>query len=240
MAKRYKAAVFDMDGTILDTIEDLKDAINHAMAHFGHKADFTAKETFAFFGSGALTALKRALAAEKWLTDDQIAAIGTRDEPKLPFDSSIADEILEYYKPYYAEHCAVKTGPYEGIIGLLSELRKAGIKTAVVSNKPDEAVQTLCIDHFPGCFDHAAGEKAGIRRKPAPDMIYAALEDMGIAPEDAVYVGDTEVDIETARNSDLDCICVDWGFRSRKQLLDCGAETIVSTCEELQSALLQA
>jgi phosphoglycolate phosphatase len=136
------------------------------------------------------------------------------------------------------------SGGGSNLQAIIDNIENGGITNGkivtVVSNKPDEGVQTLCIDHFSGCFDHAAGEKAGIKRKPAPDMIYAALEDMGIAPEDAVYVGDTEVDIETARNSGLDCICVDWGFRSRKQLLDCGAETIVSTCEELQSALLQA
>jgi phosphoglycolate phosphatase len=171
------------------------------------------------------------------MTPQEIELIGTPHEPELPFESCVADEILEYYKPYYAEHCAIRTGPYPGINALLSDLRNAGIKTAVVSNKPDEAVQTLCRDHFSGCFDHAAGEKPGIKRKPAPDMIIAALEEMGIASEDAVYIGDTEVDIQTARNSGLDCICVDWGFRSREQLLDCGAETIVSSCDEIEKII---
>jgi phosphoglycolate phosphatase len=108
----------------------------------------------------------------------------------------------------------------------------------VVSNKPDEAVQTLCSDYYEGCFDHAAGEKPGIKRKPAPDMIEAALEVMGVSADDAVYIGDTEVDIETASNSGLDCICVEWGFRPRRHLEACGAEIIVSSCEELAALLL--
>lgn len=237
MKKHYKAAVFDMDGTILDTIEDLRDAINHTLAHFGYRADFTAEETCALFGSGALTAVKRALAADNGMSGDELLRIGTPEEPELPFLST-ADEILEYYKPYYAAHCAVKTGPYPGITELLIKLRAAGIKTAVVSNKPDEAVQTLCRDYYEGCFDHAAGEKPGIRRKPAPDMIEAALEDMGVSANDAVYIGDTEVDIETAANSGLDCICVEWGFRPRRHLEACGAEIIVSSCDDLAALLL--
>ncbi|MBR0400179.1 MAG: HAD family hydrolase [Mogibacterium sp.] len=238
MNRQYKAAVFDMDGTILDTVEDLRDALNHSLSRFGHRADFTAEDTCAFFGSGALTAVKRALAAESGLAYEDLLRIGTPDEPELPYDLKTAEEILDYYKPYYAEHCAIKTGPYPGITKLLSDLRAAGIKTAVVSNKPDEAVQTLCRDYYEGCFDHAAGEKAGIRRKPAPDMIDAALKDLGIDAKEAVYIGDTEVDIETAANSKLDCICVEWGFRPRRHLEACGAEMIVASCDELAALLL--
>lgn len=233
MKKRYKAAIFDMDGTTLDTIEDLRDALNHSMAHFGHRADFSAGQVCMFFGSGARTAIARALATEAGMSAPEIELIGTPEEPQLPFGEQVVSEILEYYKPYYAAHCDIKTGPYPGIVELLNDLRAAGIRTAVVSNKPDEAVQSLCRDLFPGCFDHEAGERDGIRRKPAPDMIYAAMDEMHVSAGESVYIGDSEVDIQTAQNSGLDCICVDWGFRTREYQEAHGADVIVSSCSDL-------
>ena len=216
---KYEAAIFDMDGTILDTIEDLKDAVNHSLEHFGLRGGFTAEETYMFFGSGAREAVIRALTA---------AAGGA-----APDEADIG-KVLAYYKPYYAAHCAVRTGPFPGIPELLAELRSRGIRTAVVSNKPDGAVRKLCGDYFPGCFDYAAGEIDGIRRKPAPDMVLRALEALGVPAGKTIYIGDTEVDIETAENSGLACLCLDWGFRTREQLTRSGAGQIVSTCEEMR------
>ena len=233
---RYKAVIFDMDGTILDTIEDLRDALNFALEEFGHRHDYSAEETCAFFGSGALSAIMRALAAEAGLSETQLLRI---DSVTSPTDRETAENILEFYKPYYAAHCDIKTGPFPGIPELLSKLKDAGILTAVVSNKPDPAVQELCLEYFPGGFSHAAGEQIGIRRKPEPDMVLATLKELGVSAEDAVYIGDSEVDMETAENSGLDLIMVDWGFRSRRFLEDLGAETIVSSCEQLEALLMR-
>ena len=239
MATKYKAAIFDMDGTILDTIEDLKDSLNHSLSRFGHRGDFTSEETCRFFGSGARTAVMRALLAESGASNEMIGLAGTPDAPELPISDSEVVEILRYYKPWYAAHCAIKTGPFPGIPELLRTLAKAGLATAVVSNKPDDAVQSLCEEYFPNLFDYAIGESAGIRRKPSPDMVWAALSSLGVRPEESVYIGDSEVDIQTAKNAGLACICVDWGFRSREVLVQNGAEMIVSSCDELMKRILE-
>ena len=225
MTKSYKAAIFDMDGTILDTIGDLTDAINHTMAHFGHRSDFTPEETKPFFCNGAKFAVSSALAAAQDLSQSQISA-------------EALEEALVYYKPYYAAHSDIKTGPYPGIIECLQKLALAGVQTAVVSNKPDPAVQKLCKVYFPDMFTCSLGEVEGVHRKPAPDMLCLVLDRLGLTAEEAVYVGDSEVDIETAANSGMDCICVDWGFRSRESLIESGAKTIVSSAEELTAAIL--
>jgi phosphoglycolate phosphatase len=214
-----KAAIFDMDGTILDTIEDLGNAINHTLAHFGYNRVFTPDEAKAFFCNGARAAVASALKAVD-----------------APADDAAVDRVLQYYKPYYAAHGNIKTRPYPGILELLSMLSSSGIKTAVVSNKPDPAVQNLCSEYFPGMFDFSLGEVPGIRRKPEPDMVFACLKKLGVSPEEAIYIGDSEVDVQTARNSDLPCICVDWGFRTRDALT--GADRIVSDCNELARAII--
>lgn len=148
-------------------------------------------------------------------------------------------KIQEIYTPYYAAHCDIKTGPYAGILEVLEKLRAAGVKTAVVSNKPDIAVQKLVNDLFTGMFDLSVGEMDGVRRKPAPDMTEKALRDLGTADKrKAVYIGDSEIDMQTAENSGLDCISVDWGFRGRKFLEEHKAKTIVSRPEEILPLIL--
>ena len=223
-----KAAIFEMDGTILDTIEDLTEAINHSMAHFGYRSDFSTEEAKRFFCNGARNAVASALTAA-----GAIAADPKAGDKKT--EDALVDEVLSYYKPWYAAHSDIRTGPYPGVVDLLKELKASGIRTAVVSNKPDPAVQKLCRVYFPDVFSFALGEIEGVPKKPEPDMIYICLKELGVSPAEAVYVGDSEVDIQTAVNSGLPCIGVDWGFRRRDELAE--ADRIVSTCDELAQAI---
>ena len=204
-----------MDGTILDTANDLTASVNYAMKACGHKHDYVRADGMRMFGSGVHTALQRALAIEAGRTDPAyLRSIGTAEMMTVPgIDETEVSRIEAVLRPYYLEHSMDETGPYEGIMDLLRTLRERGIRTAVVSNKPDPAVRKLAEDCFENMFDCAAGEQTGIRRKPAPDMVNVVLKDFGIAPREAVYIGDTEIDVETANNTGMPCVCVSWGFR---------------------------
>ena len=204
-----------MDGTILDTANDLTASVNYAMKACGHKHDYVRADGMRMFGSGVHTALQRALAIEAGRTDPAyLRRIGTAEMMTVPgIDEAEVSRIEAIIRPYYLEHSMDETGPYEGIMDLLRTLRERGIRTAVVSNKPDPAVRKLAEDCFENMFDCAAGEQTGIRRKPAPDMVNVVLKDFGIAPREAVYIGDTEIDVETANNTGMPCVCVSWGFR---------------------------
>ena len=220
---RYKAAVFDMDGTILNTLDDLCASLNHVMAETGHRSDFTPGEVGAFFGSGAEEAMARALRTEG----------GGNTEPEE------ARRVFEVFRIWYPAHCEINTRPYPGIPELLTKLRAKGVKTAVVSNKLDAAVQALCKTHFSGLIDAALGEREPVvRRKPAPDMTLAALERLGVPPSEAVYIGDSEVDLLTAANAGMDCVAVSWGFRSRDVLAAHGAARIADDPEALLCEIL--
>lgn len=214
---KYKLAVFDMDGTILNTLEDLADSLNHILAENGY-GQRTLEEVRTFVGNGIRKLIERALPA------------GTGDEE--------IQRIFQEFLPYYKEHCADKTRPYRGVPQLIRELRAAGCLTAVVSNKEDTAVQELCVQYFDGLFDVAVGEKPGIRRKPAPDSVEYVLERLSVAKDQAVYIGDSEVDIATARNAGLDCIAVKWGFREEAFLRQQGAEILVNTPEEIRDIII--
>ena len=230
----YKAAIFDMDGTILDTLSDLCNAINYSFEKAGHKHDFTIDETKTLFGSGVDVAIKRGLAMEMGFTEDDLLSIGTDHEcSKIKTDSSELSKIKAIYKPYYEENCAIKTGPFPGINNVVENLRKAGIKTAVVSNKPNEAVLKLCETHFKNLFDVSIGEMEGVARKPAKDMTLKAIESLNVSESETVYIVDSEIDILTAKNAGLNCICVDWGFRSSDFLIRNNATVIVSDAMEL-------
>jgi phosphoglycolate phosphatase len=230
----YKAAIFDMDGTILDTSDDLTSAINYAMKMHGHRHDFMNADGRLFFGSGAHTAIQRALALEAGMDRDKILQIGSAKNSEVPgIDESEVLKILATYSPYYKAHNAIETRPYDGINDLLKRLRSAGVRTAVVSNKPNNSVVQLAADYFAGGFDLAIGETEGIARKPAPDMNYLILDKLGIRAQDAVYIGDTEIDFATAANTGMDLIMVDWGFRPKAQLQALGAKVIVSSAQEV-------
>ncbi len=215
---KYQLAIFDLDGTILDTLEDLTDGVNYALTECGYPVR-TIDEVRSFVGNGIRRLIERALPS------------GTPEAE--------IDHVHGIFSPYYRAHCDVKTRPYDGIPEMLRMLRESGIRTAVLSNKADFAVQPLVRQYFGGLFDLAFGERDGIPRKPAPDAVFEILAQLGVEKSQAVYIGDSNVDVETARNAGLDCICVDWGFRDRAQLRDAGAEQIVSAPQELLKHMIQ-
>ena len=215
---RYKAVLFDMDGTVLDTLGDLANAVNHVLGEFG-MPQHSRSEIAAWLGNGAA-----------WLIAHAVPA-GTGEAKTA--------EVLRVYQPWYDAHCAILTAPYPGILPMMEALRAAGVKQAVISNKQDSAVRLLAAEHFPGLLEAAVGESASVRRKPNPDAVLAALRAMGIERADAVYVGDTEVDLETAKNAGLDCAIVGWGFRTEEALKAAGAERIFRTADELRDWLLE-
>ena len=212
---KYKAILFDLDGTLLDTLEDMADALNRTMDRFGlpHR---TLKEVRSFVGNGAKRLVELATGTE----GDRLA------------------EILAVYKADYDRNYLIKTAPYPGIMALLDRLHEEGRLVGIVSNKPDSTVQSLSDALFEGKADISVGERAGIRRKPAPDTVLAAMEALGVTKAEAVYVGDSEVDVMTARAAGVPCISVTWGFRDRDALEAAGAETFADNCEALW-ALLQ-
>lgn len=214
---KYKAALFDMDGTILETLEDMNDAVNYTLAHFGFEGN-TLAETRAYVGNGAARLIRLSLPEG---TDDETLNI-----------------VLTFYLDWYDKHARIKTAEYDGITDMLTALKAAGMKLAVVSNKPDSTVQELTEYFFKGVFESAVGESEKVRRKPAPDSVNAAAEHMGIAKCDCVYIGDSEVDILTARSAGMDCISVTWGFRDREMLIENGAQKLVDTVRELKEYLL--
>lgn len=236
---KYKAAVFDMDGTILDTIADLAYSINTALAMYGYRHDFTSETACLFVGSGAKVAMRRALALALGASPDSLEWIGTaREELPAAFETLPPGEeerLEEAFRRNYPKEGG-QTLPYPGIEDLLRVLHSRNIKNAVVSNKPDKAVQALTEKVFPGLFDASIGEqeKEGIRRKPAPDMVLLALKRMGVPVQEAVYIGDSEIDLQTAAAAGMDCISVGWGYRSPEFLKSHGAVRIVRDTKELE------
>lgn len=215
---KYKAVLFDMDGTVLDTLGDLAAAVNHTLREFS-MPERSIAEVAAALGNGAAYLIAHTVPD------------GTPKE--------LTDKVLAAYAPYYDAHCDILTGPYDGIVPLMQKLRGKGVKLAVISNKQDTAVKLLAEKYFPGLLEIAVGESAEVRRKPNPDAVLAALRHIGVEREDAIYVGDTEVDLQTARNAGMECASVDWGFRTREQLVEIGAEHIFDTVQELEEYLLK-
>lgn len=215
--KNYKLVIFDLDGTVLDTLDDLTDSINHVLDVY-HMPSRSREEIRSFAGGGIRNLIIRSAVPE---TDD-----------------TIIDEMFSLYAPYYKAHCLDKTCPYDGIPALLSLLKNNGVHVALVSNKSDAVVQKLIGDTFPGMFDFVVGERVGIRRKPAPDSVFEVMECLGADKNQTVYIGDSEVDVLTGQNADVDCIAVTWGFRSKDHLIASGACVLADTVEELQELLL--
>ena len=215
----YKAVLFDMDGTVMNTIDDLHDSVNASLRYFG-LTEITLGDTMRFIGNGARRLIEQA----------------------VPSDSSeeLTEQVLMYYVNYYQGHCLIKTSPYAGITELMERLKKAGLRNVIVSNKPDAATNEIAERFFCGLTEFAVGEKEGLRRKPWPDMVDAAVERLGLSKRDCVLVGDSEVDIATAKNADIDCISVLWGFRDKEQLTEAGASMFAETPEELGDLVLRS
>lgn len=260
--KNYKAVVFDMDGTLLDTLDDLHISLNYALNACGHGGR-TKEEVQSFIGDGIDVLIARAMpeSTEKKsffatlspikcgdLTGSPITPvesgdfIETSNNPKTEKEQ-IAEfieqckKVGEVFRAYYIEHGEDNTKPYDGIIELLRALKASGIKTAVVSNKVQEAVEGLSKKLFAGLIDVAVGDRAGVRLKPAPDMLLSALATLGIGRDEAVFVGDGDTDIEASARAGLDCISVCYGYRSEEFLRAHGGKTFAHDAYELANLL---
>ena len=211
---KYGTIIWDLDGTLLDTLADLTASTNAALAAFGYPAR-TLEQIRQVVGNGAANQIRKS----------------------LPEDAPDFEAVLAFYKAHYRAHCCGETKPYPGILEALDALKARGVKMAVVSNKPDAATKALCSLHFGDRLDLAVGECEGVARKPAPDSVHRALALLG--GRDPVYIGDSEVDVVTARNAGLPCICVGWGFRPVQALRDAGATVIAPDIASLMDDLME-
>lgn len=209
-----KNCIFDLDGTLLDTLTDLSNAVNHAL-RANSMPERTIEEVRFMVGNGVRKLMLRAV------PDGE-------DNPF--FEKAFAD-----FRAYYSEHSFDTTKPYDGILPLLSELKGRGVKMAVVSNKMDAATKPLVKRFFGDYIDVAIGENEteGIKRKPAPEMVFKAIAELGVKAEDCVYIGDSDVDLHTAQNSNLPCISVLWGFRDKDFLASHGATCFAVTPKDV-------
>jgi phosphoglycolate phosphatase len=210
--KKYNAFIFDLDGTLLNTLDDLMDSANYALTQMGFP-ERNRDEVRRFVGNGVQKLIERAVPE------------GTPEKVML--------ETLAIFKEHYSHNMINKTGPYEGLIEILKVLKENNIPAGIVSNKFDTAVKELNKLFFSEYIHVAIGESADVAKKPAPDICIKAMSELGIDTANTVYVGDSDVDIQTAQNSGLDCISVTWGFRDREFLNQHGATTIIDSPEEL-------
>jgi phosphoglycolate phosphatase len=201
--------LFDLDGTLLDTLGDLRNSVNVALAQFGYPQR-TLAEIRSFVGTGARNLSRLS----------------------MPEGKDNVDEVLAAFQAHYKDHCNIETGPYAGIPAALEELKD--IPVAIVSNKPDYAVKELAAIYFPGIY--ALGETPDCPRKPAPDMVYKAMAQLGV--DRCVYVGDSEVDIITANNAGVPCLSVLWGFRDRECLEEAGGKYYCENPKDLTKTLM--
>lgn len=217
LTKRY--AIFDLDGTLLDTLDDLTDSMNYMLGKHNFPLR-TRNEVRNFVGNGVRKLVERAIPTE-YKADDEFI-----------------DKFYNDFSLYYNSHSDVKTSPYPGTLDMLDKLLENGFDIAIVSNKIDSAVKSLSAKFFGERIKSAIGEKPSVRHKPEPDMVFMAMEEMGADKENSIYIGDSEVDIQTAKNSGIPCISVLWGFKDRKFLEDSGAMAIVESMEELGERLV--
>lgn len=220
---KYKTIIWDLDGTLMDTLVDLMQAVNYAL-RLNEMPSRSLDEVRQFVGNGVRRLIALSVPA------------GTSDE--------LTEKVLADFKSYYVEHCQDNSGLYAGMLSTLQALKQRGVRMAVVSNKLQKGVTELCESRVKTLdtgelicmmdyMDVAIGERPEVARKPAADMVFKALEEMGIDKNDVVYVGDSDVDIATARNAGLPCISVLWGFRDKEFLLQHGATTCIATPQEI-------
>ena len=210
--KQYDTYIFDLDGTLLYTLDDLTASVNHAMRAEGFR-EHSVEEVRMMVGNGVRKLIERAVPDGK-------------DNPKY-------EEAYQAFIGHYLKHDTDTTRPYTGIVELLAELKRRGKRMAVVSNKYCKATEALCRTFFSEYIDVAIGESEQVRKKPAPDSVLEALRRLGVGKDGAVYVGDSEVDVATARNSGLPCISVLWGFRDEDFLKAYGGTCFISRPEEI-------
>ena len=209
---KYEAIIFDLDGTLTDTLGDLANSVNFAMREFGFP-ERTIEEVKSFVGNGVRRLIYSSVPENT--------------------DEKTAEECLSVFKEYYKNNSLVETKPYDGIILMLENLKKQGIKTAVVTNKMQEAAVDIVRIFFGNLIDITLGQIDGVSQKPQPDGIYHVLERLGVSKEKSVYVGDSEVDCVTAKNAEIPCIGVTWGFRDKSVLVENGADFIADTPEDI-------
>lgn len=212
----YKLLVFDLDGTLLDTLDDITDSVNFALSQFSLPPR-TREEVRSFVGNGVVNLIKCA---------------SNKEDVK---------DIVAVFKAHYAANCAVKTKPFEGMMEALRIFRSRGFKLAVLSNKPDKTTQVLVKELFPDVFDEAMGENEaiGIKRKPDPSALLALMQKFGVSGQETAYIGDSEVDIQTAKNAGTDCISMTWGFRDEADLRKAGATMLAHNATELTGFCLK-
>lgn len=215
---KKNTVIFDLDGTLLNTLEDLRDSVNVIMERYGWEVHSLA-QIRNFVGNGIGKLMERSIP-------------GGRENVQF-------EEAFANFREYYTGHCRIKTRPYDGVLELMKILSETGFRMAIVSNKNDAAVKELNQIYFAEYTQVAIGEREGVRRKPAPDSVFAALKELGSCQEEAVYIGDSEVDYETAKNSGLDCILVSWGFRDRELLESFDGAVVADSCEEIGRMLLE-
>ncbi len=214
--KKKDTVIFDLDGTLLNTLDDLRDSVNAVMKKYGYP-QHSLEQIRTFVGNGIGKLMERSVP-------------GGRENEQ--FEQAFAD-----FKSYYTDHCQIKTKPYDGVVDLMKCLSEQGFKLAIVSNKNDAAVKELNEIYFSRYTNAAIGERKGVRRKPAPDSVYAALDQLGSDIEKAVYIGDSDVDYETAVHCGMDCILVSWGFRDRELLESFDGAVVVDRCAEIRELL---
>ena len=213
---KYSTVIFDLDGTLLDTIDDLAGSANHALVAMGYEA-LPLDLVRSYVGHGIRDLVSKCI-------PDGL------ENPKF-------EECFAEFKRHYYVHCADATKPYAGMVELVKKLSEKEYKLAIVSNKADAPVNTLNDKFFGNYISLAIGERPELKKKPDPAAVEFALKELGSEKFEAVYIGDSEVDVKTAANSGIDCILVSWGFRSKQTLIDAGANVIVDTPEELLAQL---
>ncbi|MBN3490429.1 HAD family hydrolase [Acholeplasma equirhinis] len=211
---KYKLYLFDLDGTVLDTLDDLTDSMNYTLQQFN--APFRSKSDIRrFLGHGIRNLTEKAF--EGYNVD--------------------IEKAFESFKSYYESHSNIKTKAYDGIIDLLKVLKSKGNKLALVSNKADNVVKELADSIFNGLFDYVLGQREDIKKKPAPDMVELAINSLNMTKVESVYIGDSEVDLETAKNTGIDCIAVSYGFRDYDELIKLNPKYLVQSVKELHELI---